>query len=354
MILTAMKPVNVRIGSPSVNAPNPSFLLPGDHVNAVKRVIGDIVNDDNEWIFTDKNIFVSGAGFLSKEKVNIPFDISDANLPSVFKELEIGKVWDTFISKGEGISIGIIDVSGVADTPALRKKVVPLNYLFENTTSTNHSTCMASVIAAYKFETGEVGIAPFVNKIYSYKIDDISIPPESLFHALEELKKVGANIINMSIASTVFEREDYNILKNILNSFAENNTLLISSTGQPPQNNKSFPAALDKIISVSGYVLPKPISFDSNSNIWDGVNVSAPYNKYFNHFDIDGGTSYSCAVISGIFACAYEKIINNSLNKSGHDYIVQDILPAFDKITYPKNNTPIFAFDTDKFLNIFK
>ena len=186
--------------------------------------------------------------------------------------MEISKLWN--ISKGEGINIGIVDLTGVANSPALKGRVIPLNYNINNIDTANHSTYMASIIAANDFEHGEVGVAPAVNKIFSYRIESASLPPKQLLDSLTAFKNTGVKIINMSISSTSLNPEQYWELKSILDELAKSNVILISSTGNKPINKPSVPAALEGVISVLGYVMKDLID-------WDGRLERLGGSKYF-------------------------------------------------------------------------
>lgn len=355
MILTASKAVNVRLGKPSVNADNPSFLIEGDQVNAITRVLGDIVNDDNEWIFTDKNTFVSAAGFPPQEKIHIPLDISNSNFPLVFRELEIGKLWDTFKSKGDDISVGIID-NGVARNTFLNNKVVPVNYEFSSIDALeNHGTYMASIISAYDFSSGKVGIAPFIKNIYSYKIANFS--QDEILIAIDNLAKLDVNIINMSFSSNG-RHDDFVAVERKINELNDANIICTCSSGNESIQSKVYPAGLNGIISVAGYKLAIPKRSWNGSNIWSGINICAPYNSYFNIPFLNTsntGTSTACAVITGILACCFGSIQQKakSKSKSVYKYLQEDLFPLLPKIDF-LNDISIPAFSTSEFINIIK
>jgi len=350
MIVTASKHVNARLGKPNTNEANPRFLVPGEKVNVKARVFGETLEGNNEWFLTDENEFFTQLGFhLPKAIADIPFD----NVPELFKQLEISKLWS--ISKGEGINVGIIDMTGVANSSALKGRVIPINYDINNADITNHSTHMASIIAANDFEKSEVGIAPAINKIFSYRIENELLPSNQLLDSLTAFKNTGVKIINMSISSTSFDLKKYSALKSILEELVKSNVILISSTGNRPINKPSIPAALKGVISVSGYVQKLPIEWDGNSNVWNGVNISAPYNQYFDeNFKNMRGTSNACAIISGVLACSYQRILKNKDGSNLYEYITKKIFSDFTKILYPVNNVNVPLYSTDKFVNLLK
>jgi hypothetical protein len=350
MIITANKYVNARLNNPYTSSPNPRFLKPGDKVNIKARVFGETLEGNNEWLLTDENEYFTQLGF------NVPVEISDIpfeNVPLLFKQLEISKLWS--LSKGEDVNIGVIDITGVANYPALKDRVIPLNYKISDADITSHSTCMASIIGGNDIKNNEIGIAPLINKIYSYKIPNESLTPKQLFDSLSAFIGKDVQIINMSIASTVFNIEDYADLKDILSQLIKADVIIVGATGNEPIHKQSVPSALKGVISVSGFVMGDTIDWDGNSNVWDGVNISAPYNKYFDKtFEEFKGTSNACAIISGILACSYKRILSKKDKLNCKEFITNQLFSSFDKILYPVNDIRVPLYNTSQFINLLK
>ena len=92
-----------------------------------------------------------------------------------------------------------------------------------------------------------------------------------------------------------------------------------------------------------------------DSNVWEGVNISAPYNQYFDEsFKNMRGTSNACAIISGVLACSYLKIFKSKGGGDLYKYIVENVFPVFSKLLYPVNDVKVPLYNTDKFINHLK
>lgn len=349
MIVTATKHVNARLGKPNTSAANPRFLTPGEKVNVKARVFGETLEGNNEWFLTEENEFFTQLGFhLPAEISDIPFD----NVPELFKQLDIQKLWS--ISKGEGINVGIID-SGVANHPALGNRVKELNpNLSFNADLNNHGTTMACIIAAKDEVNGKIGISPMVENIFSYSIEIDTVTPEDLVIAMDLMLKKKVDVLNLSFCSnkSIFFAPNPEAIKlqNKINELVGKGCIVVCATGNNHRRNIDFyPAKYENVISVSGYDNAGNLDFDSN--LWNGISVSmASELNYFDErdsqFEHSNGTSSATAIITGCIACAFNKI--KGVSKS------QTIINIFSKfptislkfnqsiITIPKFNTDIF------------
>ena len=321
MILTASKPVNVRLGSPSVNAPNPRFLSPGDSISIKSRSIGDVINGNNIWVLSDSNEFLSEEGFFITEEIkSIPFFAHLQNIPELFKTLDINQIWG--FSKGEKINIGIID-SGVANHPSLKGKVKELNGSVSEDFD-GHGTTMACIISALDETKSKIGISPLVENIFSYKIDVVKVQPKDLVIALDKLLKEKAHILNLSFScneSSFFKpNKDAIELQNKINELVNNGCIIVCATGNNNKRNQDFyPAKYDNVISVAGFDTQD--NLDVNSNLWSGISISMSTNHYFNdtQFKNSNGTSSATAIISGCIACVYHSLKGINKTKALND-----------------------------------
>lgn len=358
MIATASKYVNARIGRPSVNAPNPKYLIPGDKVNIKSRVIGDPVNGNYTWYLTDENELFSAEGFpVTEEMRAIPFYAHQDNRPQLLIDLNISALWEN-TSMGEKINIGIID-NGVAHHTALKGKVTHLNAHPTNLDPNNHGTTMACIISAFDEAKEKIGIAPRAESIYSYYIDSgtgyFNGEPNDIIMALDQMVAKNVHIINMSFAtnksSFYSSKTDAVLLQEKINELKDKGCVIVCATGNNHRYDLNFyPAKYNNVISVAGYVNENKL--DWNSNIWNGVSVCMSSLNYFSDSQTlhSNGTSSAAAIISGCIACMYHKI--NSSSK------IQNIKDIFSKLPtrlkFQTKEITISKFETNFILQQLK
>lgn len=354
MILTASKNVNARLGYPSVNAPNPQYIVPGDTINAICRVLGDLVNGNNKWIVTDSNQFFSQEGFhVTNELTSLPFYTHTENTPPIFRDLELSNLWN--ISIGERLNVGIID-NGVYKHPALKKPLINLNpnVQFDNN-SLNHATTMACIIAGNDPSNGIIGIAPNITAIYSYTLPEAGLTPQMLIEALELMEKNNVKLINISFGS---DNQSFDVntiqgshLQKKIQYLSKNGFIVVCSTGNYYGYKRNFyPAAYENVISVTGF--KKDLSPEISATFWDGVSISMCSDYYFdkNIFKKAKGTSSAAALITGCLACIYNKI--ESADKTAFLQYLFNKLPAIS-YQYEDHTALIPRFDTQNFIKHF-
>jgi hypothetical protein len=315
MILTANNFVNVRLGTPSVNAENPAFLSPGKTVNVKARVIGDTVNHNSRWIVTEENQFLSEEGFVkSRELAGIPISVANTSNSPLFNTLKLPELWK--VSMGENVKVGIID-TGVHNHSSLRNIVKQMN---EHPTldPANHGTTMACVIGSLDETNGKIGVAPKVSNIYSYFLDIKKecpkITAKDLIVALEEMKNNGVNIINMSFACStptfMLTQLDGKGLQRKINELVGNGCLLVAACGNESIRTRDvFPASYENVISVTGHNEGGD-ALNESSSFWPGASVALPVSKYFTDFQSRNsqGTSSASAILAGFLACIYHQV----------------------------------------------
>lgn len=354
MILTSMRPVNARLGKPSINAPNPRYLLAGEKVKVKSRVLGDSVNSNSDWILSEEDEYFSVEGFHPTDDVlSVPYYSHLIDSGMLFKKLKIDKLWDFCKSKGEKVNIGIID-SGVSNHPSLGGKVVEFNKKIDQCKDwDSHGTNMACIIAGLDESSLTIGISPMVEKIYSYqiKIDDkrCSIASDELLFALNQMDEANVHVLNMSFTCQNASFSPKNLsgkqVQDKINYLANKGCILVCSTGNKTGRKPIvYPASYDNVISVTGYN-ELGDSLNINSSYWNGVSVSMPVGHYLNrnHFTKSNGTSAGAAILSGIFACSYYMIMPPKISvllqafknlPSLSDHMRQIVVPKFDTNIY--------------------
>ncbi|HPH37522.1 MAG TPA: S8/S53 family peptidase [Sediminibacterium sp.] len=352
MILTAIKPVNARLGRPSVNSTNPSYLQKGEKITLKRKAWGDAVNNNNIWILSGENQFYSSEGFeITDEFKSLPIR------PPLFDFLRISDLWQ--ISKGEGINIGVID-DGVLNHRALNNKVVQLNN-HSGTNINNHGTTMACIISAFDESSGKVGIAPMVNKIFSYQINidkkSCNIEAHDLLNALNAMETAGVEIINMSFtcdrASFFPTNSSGRLIQKKIDALSQKGVLLICATGNnrrhiDPKPDR-FPAGYANVFSITGYNFSGRIDFESNC--WAGVTIAALKEYYFDddQFENSNGTSGAAAIMTGFIACVYKNLFFPKTQN------LRNIFSQMPVVTDPFGSFfPVPKFETIKFINQIK
>ncbi len=353
MILTASKPVNIRLGKPSVNAPNPSFLVPGDKIFVKSKVIGDRINGNPAWIMTDANEFISIEGFEALEEIkSIPFFSHVENAPKLFNALDISELWN--ISMGEGINIGIID-NGVASHPSLKSKVIELNgTIIEDLAG--HGTTMACIIGALDEANGKIGVSPMIQNIFSYRLNVDELQPGVLMAALDKMLEAKVNVLNLSFSCNTFTffkpRPDAVKLQEKINELVNSGCIIVAATGNDHQRNQDFyPAKYDNVISVAG--IDNEGNLDMNSNLWNGVSISISSDHYYNddQFKNSNGTSGATAIISGCLSCVYNSLKTHDKTKAISS-LLSKLPPA--AIQFDGKQISIPTFNIKKFIQLLK
>jgi hypothetical protein len=357
MILTAIKPVNARLGKPSTNASNPGFLLPGEKIKVVNRVLGDSVFGNTEWVVTEENELYSAEGFHRTEEFKtIPFFAHIQNIPKVFQDMQIARLWN--ISRGEEINIGVID-NGVSKHPAIKGKIQELNTgVPANDDLNNHATTMACIIGALDEDHGKIGIAPMVANIFSYKIDIKNLGPIDLITALDAMQKAKVHVLNMSFSTdkSIFFTPNIDAvnLQKKINSLTDSGCVIVCATGNDHGRIPEFhPAKYENVISVAG--IDAGGNLDFNSNLWNGVSISLSSQHYFtdSQHELSNGTSSATAIVSGCIACVYR-----SLKGSNKTQAVKKIFSEFTPLKHiselNQHEISIPQFNTQRFIQSIK
>lgn len=359
MILTVSKHVNARIGSPSMDSPKPRFLSPGDKVNVISRVLGDSWDGNCEWVLTDLNELHTSSAFHLTESFlkEVPYYAENPKGSPLFNELGISKLWEWASSKGKGLKVGIIDSGIVGTHPSLvGKKVVELNPSSSLDPKNDlHGTTMACIIAGMDFEKQEIGVAPMVDMIYSYKIDLKNIrnlKVDDLLIALNAMDNENVQIINMSFSvrnNHLFSQFDEGRkVQEKINDMCSKGCLFVCSAGnRPPERRpfKIFPACYDGVISITGYDNDK-IHLNSSSCYWNGVDIAMTVQDYFLNSPHSNGTSSGAAIISGCLACAYNNILSPKTSS------IKNILKLLTPLSASDSNIRIPKFEINQFIHL--
>ncbi len=366
MILTASKPVNVRIGSPSVNAPNPSFLIPGDKISVKSRVIGDKVNGNNKWVISDKNEFFSEEGFhTTQEIISAPLYSHTDNGSILFKDLGLEELW--VYSRGEKVTVILLD-SGFSTCPDISSTVLKKSIINDNgEDEIGHGSLMCSIIAGSGSEI--VGVAPncsliSIKFLRSKQANDIRW--EDFIQALKKIEEVVNKteifIVNCSCAGLLQDNEKIEKIQFLVNYYTINYKILfvcaVGNDSDYVNDIKITPARLKNVISVAG--LDKDGRRLISSNYWKGIDLtclgsftSAFFQTKYPNYE-NSGSSHACAFASGLLALFLSKAKANHSDLS-FEKLKQIIVDATD-LTSETNNQNLldFILNKQKLLQTFK
>ena len=319
-----LKHLNIRTGSPQILPDNnPGFYKPNDVVEIVDTVLGDSYKDNNVWFKLADGTFVWSGGVERNTTSAL-----DTSKDWWFNEYKIQSLWEKFQTRGEGITVAIID-SGVDLThPNLFKQ---RNANGKDYTGTNfsidrfgHGTLVAGVFCADGDQL--VGVAPDSTLYVVKAFHTGSITYPSILKALEELP---ANVEIVILSQGVLRSESEEQLDVKISEVARRK-LVVCSTGNFSNHlgnpTNFYPASLSDCISVS--------ACDLNDNIFsgsaksEGIDICAPgvSMRLINPGNhslavIDSGTSYAAPFIAGIFCLMKSFLKKNGRTKTNNELV---------------------------------
>ena len=179
---------------------------------------------------------------------------------------------------------------------------------------------------------------------------------KAIKNAILYAKEKGANIVNLSLTSSDYDSELYNIMR-------DSNMLFVIASGNGEAGKgfdidakKVYPAAfdLDNVISVANMNIDGNLEESSNYGK-SSVDIAAPGNFILstlpnNKYGIKSGTSMAAAVVSGVAALTYsarpdmdikylkEAILNGGIKdeKLKDKILTSSYIDAFNTITYKR------------------
>ncbi|MEV5943427.1 type VII secretion-associated serine protease mycosin [Streptomyces sp. NPDC051994] len=222
-----------------------------------------------------------------------------------------GDIWK--LTRGDGVTVAVIDSGVAADHPDLAGRVLPGTSLLgdrsggnSDTSSDSHGTAIAGIIAATgasQHGTGMTGLAPKAEILPVRVTAGGSVTPGLLAQAITWAADHGASVINVSIGTT----EPDALLHQAVTYALRKNVVVVASAGNNglDGNEPMYPAAFPGVVSVSGV--------DQNGDFWEnserghGTTVAAPAADIAStndqgHYVNADGTSYAAAYVSAAVA----------------------------------------------------
>lgn len=318
MKVIVKKYLNVRTGTPSVNAPCYNYLAPGSRIEVeANLVVGDSYQDNNLWYKgLDGSYYWSGG-----VDPIILHESGNKTSFNWFKELAIESIWEKYSERGENACIAVLDTGFKTDNSELSVAEADRNVFISypdvkvcNTITDlmGHGTRCASIIGSRNQSQYFVGIAPksrlLVGKI-SCRME--LLDPETILKGIEWAVDKGADIVSISFGFKFDSPQKQDDYEKRLEQLIQNKKILIfasagnnfTNTGNP-MFGENYPASFDSCISVGA----------SNNGAFDNVTLQS--NKTIIHapgrniesFELGAtpipasGTSFSTPIVAGIAA----------------------------------------------------
>ncbi len=285
----------------------------------------------------------------SVTSVNDPLQVTD------FDSLGIYDAWETAIPDSS-IVVAVLDTGVFREHEDLKNAKILSGYdavaknAYVGSDSAGHGTGVIGIIAATaNNELGIAGVASGVTILpIKVSVSGTTIYSSDLIRGIRFAADSGAKIINMSVAGYSYSVAE----QDAINYAAEKGCIIVAAAGNGGNrgysDKKSYPASYENVISVA--------SCDENGNRSNfsqyndmvdvaviGENITMPSISSANSYITDSGTSFSCAIVSGIAALAaasagkvrfenaeFMALIIDSLNNQRSDELGHGIINAFD------------------------
>lgn len=357
MRATVIKRVHARKG-PSTGADKVCIKEVGENLQIKSVLQGEAYRGSSLWYLTGEGHNLTSLALSLTLEGNMLGNILD--FPSM---------WQLAVSKP--LKIGLYDSGVSQDADLFGNRVIQMNS--HQSGVNRHADYMATIIAGQDVKNGYYGFIPNA-QILSYQSDittdeqSHSIPiigADSFIDALTKFETAGVDMINISMSTQ--RLNDFfqsTRVRELLSELTQKGILVIASTGDDDFKNdnvKNYPAALESIISVSGFQSSgSQLDCAFHVNIWSGVNILAPTNPVYNdsffkklQFFETAGSSAPCAIITGalgILKLHYEKVKPGvSLFQYIHDFLQS--MPTIEIDSIFLNSKNYNVFDLNQFKN---
>ncbi|WP_409305688.1 S8 family peptidase [Peribacillus sp. SCS-155] len=245
-----------------------------------------------------------------------------SEIPRGVELIQSPKIWDH--TKGEGITIAILDTGCDADHPDLKSQIIGgRNFTGDDQGNPDiyedyngHGTHVAGTMAAEENNSGVVGVAPAASLLIVKVLDkNGSGMYEWIINGINFAVEQKADIISMSLGGP----EDVPELHEAIQNAVRNNILVVCAAGNEGDGSETtdemgYPGCYNEVISVGAIDLERRSSEFTNSN--REVDLVAPGEEIISTYKNGkyaklSGTSMSTPHVSGALA-----LIKNISNKS--------------------------------------
>lgn len=327
MKVTVKDYLNVRVGSPSLNAPTYQYLAPGSEIEVDGNLYeGQEYEGKTKWLKDEGGNYYWAGGVENSLKLETEGKI----FFWWFRDLNIKTIWNRYNVKGESVSIAVLDSGYNIKNDDIEVEHLDTevginynNFCDEINDLSGHGTrCISIINAKNKFQYN-LGISPS-SRILIYKINcqgeetDMNI----ILNGIEWAVNHGAEVISISQAFPIkneSQRIDYqNRLTNIL---IGKNVLIFAASGNNAITDGSpyfadyYPASFNECISVGGTDHQGKFSNITIQSTRTVIHAPAIKIESYGLEDYPtqaDGTSFSTPIVAGIAALAisYRKRTN--------------------------------------------
>ncbi|MEH7418858.1 S8 family peptidase [Neobacillus drentensis] len=268
-------------------------------------------------------------------------------VPKGVEMIQAPKVWEK--TKGEGMTIAILDTGCDLSHPDLKERVIGgRNFTKDDQGNqevyrdyNGHGTHVAGTMAAMQNQQGVVGVAPKANLLIIKVLDkNGSGQYEWIINGINYAIEQKVDIISMSLGGP----EDVPELHKAIQKAVEQNILVVCAAGnegdgRDTTNEFDYPGSYNEVISVGAIGLDRNISDFTNSN--NEVDLVAPgeaiLSTYLNgKYATLSGTSMATPHVSGALALI-KVLANQSFER---ELTVPELYAQLIKRTVPLGHSP--------------
>lgn len=289
-----------------------------DYILSIRSTPND-QNFGNQWGLNNTGQTINNHSCTANGDVNAP------------------EAWD--ITKGSGVTVGIVDSGIDASHPEFAGKIVASKGFAASTANDGggHGTHVAGIVAASgNNSSGITGVCPECKLAIAKVLNDsgegsYSQVAEGLKWAVDQ----GVKVINMSATDDKLSQSMKDTVDYVLNK----NVVLVVSAGNDNNTTKMYPAAVPGVIAVASTNCQDQKSSFSTYGNW--VTIAAPGTDIYSTFPQNGGkstkgdktygymsgTSMSAPLVAGIAALIWTTPAGKS-----RQAVIDQIYNTADKI----------------------
>lgn len=323
--------LNIRAGSPSLNAPCYQFLAPGSIIDVDGKLYkGDVFDGDDFWLKDegDNYYWIGGVHHTIPSDAFLKFapPVTGQVTFSWFNDAGIKSVWDK--TKGRGASVAILDSGYSMTNTDLTSKIAqdqenmvlkPADFpgvqlSMDDKTADRHGTRCAGIIGAANKRNWIIGIAPECRLLISKISNNGSLRLSNFQYILDGISWAiahGADIISISYFK-LLEDAQRDAFQQKLNDIVQGKNVLIFAccgNGDPNATTRGefYPASFTNCVSVGA---SSPNHQISRFTILSDKTILHAPGEDIESYGVDDipspetGTSFSTPIVAGIAALA--------------------------------------------------
>ena len=308
MKVTVTKYLNVRVGEPSVNAPNYHYLAPGTILEVDGQLYeGEPYDGITTWYKDAAGNYYWSGGFAESELPTTATTRFDSNKFWWIKEFQIEQLWRITPSTPK-IKVAVLDAGLSLPHPDLiinSASIFNVNAVQSLEDWSGHGTHVSGIIKASHNQFGIHGIAPEVDFFFAKVTNDITgDSPEDLAKGVEWAIQQKVDIISVSMGF----QQDNSRLKKAIEAAVKQKILVVCAAGNKIDHthvNIDYPARYSDVLAVGGLKnsrkqLADTVNAKQTHLFAPGFNiVSTSRNK---GYDTLSGSSQAAAFVTGVAA----------------------------------------------------